>query len=421
MLLRRTWLTLVFVVACSGHDQGDAGHDAGTDAGVDASTRDAGHDSGPRDSGADAAPDGGPDDPEWVLLTMLGDDCPLERALHPERVVPAPDWIPCEWQPVGCLRSSAGGGNPAYFDGVRGYFDIRTSDSRGNVIEALGRTDGPPIAAWRTPPIRELLDRHHNCDVRPGMGDGYAAIVAGYFDGQDATRSMDRIYYAPIDEIGAATDPIVELSTDIAPQTIAVSSEIIAMWTGGSVFAVTPDGRRAILNRDLSGIPQNVAVVGSDVYWEDWADLVRIAHATMDTPATIFHGVDPGDTKGFHTDGVEHAWLEGYDRQPDGHYARLELWAAPYTADASALNSRFVHTMDVRSSTAQGGGWYVMLLGSPWRYRIIRTSDGTSREWTPPDGYTVNAPPLYVSDREILALAGWHLVRLDPHSLPVVP
>lgn len=167
------------------------------------------------------------------------------------------------------------------------------------------------------------------------------------------------------------------------------------------------------LDRGTVGLPQNVDVVGEHVLWEDWADLVRLAHADPTTTASLFRRVDPGDLKGFRTDGVEMVWMEGYDRQPDGAYARLELWASPYARDPSALAPHLVRTMGQRGVPIYGDGWYLMLRSDPRRLEIVDTADGSLREWA-------QATEHYASENELLLSARGGLVRLDPHALPIV-
>lgn len=415
MLLRGA-LVAWLAVACSAPPQPDAGRDAG-----DAGPRDAGRDGGarPRDAGPDGGRDAGPSDPGWVTLATLAPDCVVERATRPE-ALPAPRFAPCEEQPEECLRSvpgTGGGTKPAWFDGERGYFTLPYRDERDRPVLVVERTDGPPIAGWRTPPRREMLERNRLCRVWWGVGEGYAAIVASFSTSVDPTQDVTWVYHAPLDEIATVTEPLTIIAPGIFAQRIEVSAEVMALWTGPSVWGIGADGRQTVLDREMPGIPQNVTVVGGHVLWEDWADLVRVAHARMDEPASFFRRADPGDIKEMHSDGVELMWLEGYDRQPDGRYARLELWASPYAADPAALAPRLVRAMEERNRGAYGGGWYVMERGSPYRIEIVRTSDGTRREWMAPTGGSVL--PVYVSDHEIMVEAGG-LVRFDPHLLPVV-
>ncbi|MCZ7684685.1 MAG: hypothetical protein M5U28_40295 [Sandaracinaceae bacterium] len=134
----------------------------------------------------------------------------------------------------------------------------------------------------------------------------------------------------------------------------------------------------------------------------------------------LYHRADPADIKGLHADGVDPAWVQGHDRQPDSSYARLELWTAAYAVEPSELAPRFVRLMGpFRRRATAGGGWYVIMEPDPWRIDAIRLDDGTLRRWVSPIPGVLSYPPIYASDHEIL-LQDPALIRLDPHRLPRV-
>jgi len=414
LLKRSPWIALA-VIACSG--PGDADGGAGIDSGL---VMDAGHDSG-MDAGTDAGGgDSGPDDPGWEPWIELADDCVVERATNPEATIPPWRWQACSDPADSCWEAPGGGGKTGWFDGEIGYLVSGVIHSGGSawVQRAITRTLGPTLAAWRFPSPATLVPENRSCQVSLAVGDGHAALIIEYVDFDDSRRSRQMFYFGSLSEIAAVEEPILELESPIAPQEIAVTSELIAVWTGGAVVAIDPAGggtRR--MNEPLSGIPQNLSLVGSHVLWEDWADVVRIAHGDPITAGSLFHQADPGDIKGFQTDGERFAWFQGYDRQPDRSYDRLELWTAPYVRDPATLEPRMVREMEARNASAYGGGWYVVVRSDPRRLDIVNVEDGTLRQWIPAGG--VSTPPLYVSENEILAQSG-NLVRFDPHALPVV-
>jgi len=416
LLKRSAWIALA-VFACSG----PGSEDGGTDAGVDAAPTelDAGFDAGVRDAGYDAGlADGGEDDPGWEPWVELTDDCAFERARNPEAVLGTHDWQPCADGTAQCWEAfGADGGGGAWFDGEIGYLASgRILDSRSRyIIRAITRSVGPPVAVWREP--WPVADDGRNCLLKLGVGDGQAVVIADYTDHDVPSRSIKRLFFGALDEIASVDEPLTDLPL-ITAQRIAVSREVIAIWTGSSIYAIDPtSGRVERLNDSLPGLPQNVAVVGSHVLWEDWADLVRVAHGDLMVAGSLFHRADPGDIKGFQTDGERFAWFQGYDRQPDRSYDRLELWTAPYVRDPATLEPRMVREMEARNASAYGGGWYVVVRSDPRRLDIVNVEDGTLRQWIPAGG--VSTPPLYVSENEILAQSG-NLVRFDPHALPVV-
>jgi len=417
VLLRCIW-PLALLLACSGPGSEDGGVDAAVDAGRD----DAGHDagSGARDAGDDSGTDAGVADPGWVPFSELADDCTIERAVRPSEVGSV-RWEPCSFMPTGCWiaeRASIGGTAPGTFWNGRGYFRSGRMGPDGRFIVMLVTTDGTVVGAWRTPPYEPLVDANRACLVSIGVGEGFAAIVGRYLDFDDRSRSRVAVHHTALDGVAGPVEPLAIGGHETAPQEVFVSSEAVAMWTGAWVFVVdAASGETVRMNEALPGIPQNVAVVGSHVVWEDWADLVRVVHGDIEAPGALFHRADPGDIKGFHTDGRDFAWFEGYDRQPDRTYARLELWTAPYVRDPGALEPRRVRDMEERSLSAYGGGWYVTLRADPRRYDIINIHDGTLRQYAPPGG--PSRPPIYVSENEIL-VPSFPLVRFDPNALPIV-
>ncbi|MBX3268698.1 MAG: hypothetical protein KF729_00470 [Sandaracinaceae bacterium] len=399
-------MAAVLLATCDGPSAPDAGEDAGHDAGRDAGS-DAGHDAGPRDAGHDAGHDAGPSDPGWAPWVTL-EACTFERAERPEAVLRV-DWEPCDLVPS-CLRPIQRGLNTSrgWFDGGEGFFQVTSIDDSRRATLALVAVSGRTLAAWRY-----FLRRGEDvCLFDLGVGDGTIAIVPGYFDGTLSGRSIEHVFHGPLAALDEMVAPVAIVSPGVQPQTVAVSADVIAFWTGAWAVAVDPaTGRVVYLNEPLEGIPQNVTVVGPHVLWEDWADLVRVAHADLGTAASLFHRADPGDVKGFGTDGVDLAWFEGYDRQPDGHYARLELWTAPYTRDPAALAPRRVRDMDLRGGSMYGGGWYLVRRGASAGYDIVDVRDGSLRRLES-GGSTL---PLYVSEREIM----FGSMRFDPHELPV--
>jgi hypothetical protein len=175
----------------------------------------------------------------------------------------------------------------------------------------------------------------------------------------------------------------------------------------------------------IVGYSQNLTVLGDHVLWEDWSDLVRIAVASMEEAPSFFMRADPGDVKGFHSDGERFAWLQGFDRQPDGLYNRLELWTAPATSVSGTLEPSIVRSLAPRrGSTASGGGWYVMLRDEPRRLEVTSLDDGTQRQWVVPTGHALPRGATHATATEILVSTRTSLqnvlVRLDPRTLPLV-
>lgn len=430
------------VVGCAapaGVDGGpvDAGHDAGAvDAGwdggrVDAGSRDAGF-----DAGLDAGPrDGGPDDPGWVRLPGLPDDCAIERAEHPERI-----WT-MEWQPCstpdglvvpGCVATPPTGANitDAHHDGADVWLELLASDSaRGGRVVGLGPVDGPAWAAWREPAFVDddgivcLVSAHR-------AAGGRAAFVASLSDFNDESRSRAWLYLDTAAAIGRATEPVHVfpagfLSGGRQVAELWISSDLLALQTSpdGTLYTYRDGEWDTLTGRGtVEGLPQNVALIGDHLLWEAWRGLddVRLVHARWGEASALWRDVTPGVTKSFGTDGLDLAWMEGYDRREDGSYARLELWTAPF-ADLAAIEPRFVRAMELRVGAAVGGGWYAMrrITEGPQRVEVFSLRDGTRRTFVAPGGSVVEEP-YYASERDIMFRGGGaQSIRFDPTLLPI--
>ncbi len=429
------------VVGCAapaGVDGGpvDAGHDAGAvDAGwdggrVDAGSRDAGF-----DAGLDAGPrDGGPDDPGWVRLPGLPDDCAIERAEHPERI-----WT-MEWQPCstpdgsvvpGCVASPPTGANitDARRDGADVWLELLGSDtSRGGRVVGLGPRDGPAWAAWREPP--EVDGDGIVCMVTAqAAGGGRATFIASLTDLNDESRSRGWLYLDTAASIRRATEPVHVFPAGFLPG----ARQVVELWITSDLLALQTSERSLYTYREgewdtltgrgtVEGLPQNVALIGDHLLWEAWRGLddVRLVHARWGEASAVWRDVSPSDAKGFGTDGIDLAWFDNHDRREDGSYARTELWTAPYRRDLEAVVPRLVTVVDERSNMpAVGGGWLARRRTDPQRVEVFSLRDGTRRTFFPPGGSVVE-DPYYASERDIMFRGGGaQSIRFDPTLLPI--
>jgi hypothetical protein len=419
MLLRRLLLALIAsVAACSQSGLRDGGQDAGRDGGVDAG-RDAGRDAGARDAAPEAGTDGSTDpwDPGWVRLPGFPDECGIERAEHPERVVRPFPWEPCPEQPVGCSRAITG-----WLPTDLGWHDDATG--RGYVVTygdglQIVDLDRGGIAAWRAPP--ELDGDPWVCSVhRVGIGDGYGGVYFNFHHYGDEDRSVDQVYHAPLDDIGSTTEPIAVIAPGLisTPQHLAVTRRLVLaeLQPVATVVAFAPDRWGAIWSDAVSGIPQEVRGVGDFAFWLDYGGVPRIAYGSLDRPAAWLRDIAPGRIRVFDTDGVDLAWVEIRDSPPS-----LELWTAPVVFDAADLRPRRVRDVQGIQQNGMGGGWFVLMKRDPERLEIIELATGRTKTWLAPPGYTVTTTgsrPNYVTATEIVFDSGFYWVRLDPRSVP---
>ncbi len=423
--------------ADGGRDGGrDGGKDAGRDAGArEAAAQDAGHDAGPPDGG----PDAGVADPGWVPMGGLPDGCVVERAQHPEALF-TPHWDACPGGVTGCLELRDDPRFNRNFDGQtgahdpvagRGYVEVvehERADPEDRRIVVLASTQGAPLAAWRDPVQGET-----SLCMLGIVGVSAEAAAFEIMSYGDHWPNQSRIYHAPLDAIGAVSEPEAVLrppGTSVV-QNIAVSASTVAA-------TVQPAGLIMVMDRGavrqlggagsaVPGIPQGVRVVGHQVLWEDWEDTVRIAHGSIDQAASIYYAAAGADLKSFHTDGQDLMWLKGWNRESSGHYDNLELWTAPYTPDAESLELRkAIDYFPVRVSGAFGAGVFGIRLIDPiQRAELYDHADGRRRTFPMPGGCALLFAPLYISAHDMLLVAACPghktLFRVDPSALPYDP
>ena len=119
-------------------------------------------------------------------------------------------------------------------------------------------------------------------------------------------------------------------------------------------------------------------------------------------------------------------WLQGYDRDTSlGGWARLELWAAPYTTDAVALTPRLVRALPAGWGSAPlvlGDG--IVATRQADTVEIFDLADGRRRRFRVPDGFGFDAV-LHVSPDRIwlrvrIGIAD-ELLSFDPRDIPYEP
>lgn len=390
------------------------------------------------DSGAaDAAPDAPPSrDPGWSALPGLPDGCVVERAEHPE-VLFEPVWIPCNAGPTGCEEMETGdasvGQEFATHDGDRGYLSAIMSDTGADFpdptpgeghtqVQAILTTDGPPIAAWRY----EVGVRNRHCFIpASAVGGGYGGFGI-YSSGSGATVQI--FYAADLQALRAQDTAVATLGADRVHQPISdmfVSDAMTVVGDVSFIAVLLPSAAPRILSA-IPGLPTSVpqrpvSVIGRDLFWSDWTNYVRVAHATVEEDTEMFLEVaGGGDIRSFVTDGHDMAWYAAY-YGPDGYeYDRVELWTAPYTTSSAELVPRKIADIDPaeRSSGEVGDGYFVYERRAserPVRFEMVvyRLSDGRRGIIDYPEGIEIH--PLYVAGGAIVAYSNlpgpWRVFR----------
>ncbi len=394
----------------------DAGFDAGRDAGALV------------DTGVDAgAPSG------WQRLRGLPDDCIVESAETPSAELSL-TWRACEPAAEGCLLAGpmlfdGWMYDRGWFDGRQGYFAVSFLDRRDRIVAALLSTEDGAVGYWRS--YRPPADRRACRVGAVGVGDEHAAFEVEYVDYRARDRDQDIVFHGAIADLALVLDPRAVIIGDIAaggaPQGMAVTSELVAYaWHPGAfIYVVGADGSQyALIDDPVVGSPQNPSAVGTDVFWEDWATAVRVAHARRDSAPAFFLDIAPDDVVHYTTDGVDHVWLEGRGDRPGLGYTTLTLFTARFVSAREDLEPREVGPVDNVWPFAYGGGWYAYVRGDLGQLEVIRTSDGTRRTWRPPvEHELLSRAPIYASDHEVLVHTRReeqdYLFRVDPHAMAV--
>ena len=406
----------------------DAGLDAGRDGGPDAGERrDAGRDGGLDAGGEPDAGDGGVDPAGWVPLPGLPEGCVIERAEHPE-VLFTPEWESCgdgcERLALEPARQRAFGSDAGAHDGDTGYFTLIRGGALGeHRIVVVGRTEGPPIAGWRS----IVIEGGSVCDLDPvALHSTHAAAATRVYD--EMRPRFDAIYHAPLAMIGAATEPVAVLDAMWLPggnviQNLATSDTTVAgeVQLAGYI-AVAEDGalyRLIDASSAVRGIPQNVHVVGRWVYWGDYDAPRRIARGSATVAPEVYLERPGADMMGMRIDGEWVAWQEG---PAGGPYTAMELWAAPYAEDPSALSPRRVRALGGFSSQSTLGAGVYAVMSSSVQIDLYDLTDGRKRTYRAPAGVGMTAP-LYVTADEMLVPATYPgerrtLLRIALASLP---
>lgn len=332
-------------------------------------------------------------------------------------------WGPCEGGILGCEQMTGTVfGEWGLHDGDRGYLHpiipnrwpgFPQTDPDAHIqIDLLTATDGPALAGWR----EDTRTAGRNCFVNPiAAAEGRAAFGVFWLQSSDYEH---RVYADEVDRIRFASQPIAVLGHDVIRgghsfSQLGVTRDMtVAMGLSSFVAVITSDETR-LLGR-IPGLPAAVpqkplAAVGPDVFWSDWTNYVRIAHASVDRDTELFLEVtEGGDVLDFRTDGVDMAWLQAY-YAPNGYdYERIEVWSAPYTTDPSTLAPRKIADLPMTTpfSAVVGGGYWAYerrISDNPKRYQMVvyRLSDGKIGTLNYPEGFEVH--PIYVAAHELLA------------------
>jgi hypothetical protein len=413
----------------------DAGLDASLDAGRDATRPDAPS----ADVARDATPDVGrdapfPGDPQFVALPIPGVEDPADevlRARHPERF-PIEGWYSCVGSVPSCRQQR--GPRPRVVRVFRTSLGLWAAFFGGGPeqsYDGIGPIEGPLAGLWQRPLRPAGLGGVSLGVHEPCASQGTAAFA---LDVSLGGSHEEWFYAAPLAEIGQAEDPLWRVDMAVegrGAQHLQVDDGYlladIQPDRSQYLFRFGEDGFQVIDRRTVPGIPENVTLLGGHVIWEAWASLdeTRLVSGGWDRAERALVDVDPGDVKGFASDGVDLAWLQLYDRDLDTlDYARRELWTARYHPDATPFEPRLVDPdFPTRSTiTNVGGGWFVIVNGPvdrPGHVELRPLHGGPVLRFDTPDGATINEV-LYVDAENLIVRSGATRYWVDPRELPAL-
>ncbi len=418
----------------------DTGVDSSADTGMDARLDSALADTGGTDAAGDA--DAGPPwvgpypDAEWVGLPGLPAGCVIQRAERREAVL-EPTWIPCDVGIEGCtMLPPPPEGLERRFtrrvgdhDGTRGIFVYRDLPSASDqpIVTVLASTVGPPIAAYRMPPLSsEVL-----CLLASvGIGPSTAAFTT-----ETLTPDLTvRFYFASHEAIGALEEPAHVLTERelLGPsilQTLAVSDTTVVsdIQPSGQVAIMTVDDIRIISPRELSRSPQGVMVSGDNAYWENGSVDVQMMHATLTTGPTVLIDRLPGEVLSSSAHRSMLAWYEAYDQDPVTlRFDRLELWTAAAVSRSEDLEPRLVATQMTRGLGRVLDGYYCFTRRVDLQryFQLFDLASGRLRELPMPTGWVPAGGFLFLGDGEVgvgvASPEGETLWRIPLASIPYV-
>ncbi|MCB9600100.1 MAG: hypothetical protein H6721_00695 [Sandaracinus sp.] len=426
MFLRSLLASILLVGSACGDDASgtDGGSDGGMDAGFDAG-RDAGADGG-RDGGIDAADadaldsDASVDEAGWVALPDVPLGCVVERATHPERLF-VPRWNSCG---EGCEYlapderwawsvSSGSGGSDATNTLLVLIAEERSIVDAPRTTAVVDLRRNQVVLALRE---RSLRPRPGTvCAVnRVGYSDGYVAYPLLFVD-TEAGEEHSWVFHGPVETMHDVDEPVLKLDGEDLPGFGNVLQSTFASPTTAA-FEVQPLGevwiveggevrRRAGIGSAVPGNPQNVALVGRRALWNEWRTDVRIAHATFDEEAAVFHEVG-GARVLFATDGIDLAWVQAYGWTGSGFSGPIELWTARYRDD-SIEPRRVIDRYEHSSLGVVGGGLWVAGAGDDESRILVDLETGARRRLARDSRAIWLRPPVWVSASEIGQTGRW--------------
>lgn len=379
------------------------------------------------------------DDPGWSHVGALPDECEIDVAAHPDRVLSP--WV---WETdcgAGCVRW----GNTA------NLLDVFESDGVP-VAVLIGETPRGATDPWRYTVFAELdsgralfalRDRGNvsephdtpSCEIDTGgAGAGSFAVAVSFADYDVTGDVLDRSWMILLRAEAPGAHSSVrglylreDWGSRFVRRVVVSPTHVGAIFGSRVPVLVGNDGSYVVpgsgTDDGASSIESLTFLGSSDLLWESRRDPDVLVRSRGGTAPAVLRAVDGGDVRGFATDGRDLAWLEGLDVDPiTREYANVSLWTAGYDATGLVSPRRVA---DVRGATggALGGGYYAHAevdVTDPTHaiFAFYRLSDGARATFDPGDLPAARVFWLSATDSVVEALGQRY--RIDPRALSFV-
>jgi hypothetical protein len=378
-------------------------------------------------------------DPGWFHVPALPEECEIELATYPDRVMEPLTWIAdCG---VGCRRWGGGA-------------NLVQADDSGDTIVVVLIAETPPdaedprrfvsfvdlgtgrvLAAFRDRGNASLPSGEPFCSIYgQGSSTGSLAVEVNFMDYDASGDRLERAWWTMLR--AETFDPAASLRelyrSDVHGGSYAsrlrLSPTHVAALFGDVPVLVGNDGSYVVPTYgtgDTSETSQLEIFDSEDLVWASWRGPTVLVRSGRGAPPTVLRSVEGeavrgSDIRGFSSDANVLAWLEGrgYDDETLT-YESVSLWTAEY-GGAELIAPRRVAEVGGHASGEVGGGYYVHSEADPAapssrRFVFYRLSDG-ARATVDPSDLPENRV-LYVSATDSILEAYGQLYRIDPLTL----
>lgn len=340
------------------------------------------------------------DDNGWIEIRFREDyDCAFYAAPSPEKMPPPITWEPCgdavraTWP--SCRRMKIDWPTP-----TTGNFAGRTLmgtaawvDANGHAwlaVNRVGDLDRTAVVGEADGAIHHAIAQHNpNCSVyEPDLQDARVIWTAAECGGpvDDRRCNWHGAIGGRVDELPRlVVGPVPTAGAFRAGANVFAEMFTLRSWSDGGALG-TPPPRQGVFpyGREAWIVGDRLFYVSGNLDEYRWISQYSVATGASEL---ISFGRDISAwAGGFRTDGKDMVWVEAFGRSSPSYaapWAVINLMAAPFTTDASAIQKRRLRsgsTTDLSSGNWEtvGCGYASFTSGSPSQHAIVRLSDGRS-------------------------------------------